>query len=74
MNCASCKWFKAYISDTDPSNPHGDCRRYPPVFVDWSNVDEYKHEWESPIVKATHWCGEYDNEISVKDMRFNDIP
>lgn len=50
--CGSCRFFLPN-KDSNPKDPVGLCRRYPPQVVGAGD------EFTSPVVSDLDWCGEY---------------
>ncbi len=57
--CANCRWF------TEDKAPSGHCHRYPPVMLNFANIEEGGYEMVAVypfIVDPTGWCGEHKKE------------
>jgi hypothetical protein len=48
--CGACRFY-LHNKDSNPKDPTGVCRRYPPAFTEEDSV--------RPVVSDTDWCGEF---------------
>lgn len=52
-NCQSCHWYQEA-----PSEKHGYCHRYPPVFT--HNDEKGRPRFFCPVVNGRGYCGEWE--------------
>jgi hypothetical protein len=55
MKCANCRWFK--VEDREYT---GECRKYAPRRLQWSDGYESGSKTWWPAVKKNDFCGEFD--------------
>ena len=61
--CERCRFYDNGMTaaDFDPNCKTGDCRRRAPVSVKW----DHGLRSHFPLVKATDWCGEFQQREEV---------
>lgn len=53
--CGNCRHWRKH-PDTDPKDPSGDCKRYPPTVV---SMEEHGLAATNPATNSTDFCGEF---------------
>ena len=80
-SCENCKFWRP-VSEGHPAikshycepGEAGDCRRYPPVMlqeseIDWEAADAFflsPMGWFHPCTDQEYWCGEYQRKAVAK--------
>lgn len=61
--CDNCQFCRMMEPDEEGKESVGFCERFPPVYVGphgSSELEEFEvGSWGSPVVGASHWCGEW---------------
>lgn len=60
-SCMNCRFYLRYTystKDGEFETENGECRRYPPVIQESSEIIRNKSVF--PIVRQDQWCGEFD--------------